>query len=498
MPKEFKRIKRIVFAMFIFLNTFFIAFGQELLTIEKAMDIAKENSPTLRRSLMNLERYQQILIAQRATLKSRFSLDLTAVDYSKSRRFDNRLSQWYTNETFSTMGTFQVDQPILWTDGVVSLINRFGWQDNNSDIDGSTNSNKAFSNNLYLQLSQPVFTYNRRKMELKRIEHDFENANISYALQRLDTERRITSQFYSVYMSQVNLEITKEELANAQQSYEIIKNKVEADLAAKDELFQAELNLATAQSSVDGQIISLENAKDELKQTLGMHLDEDIVVMAEIDIDPVDVNLEQAIAHGLGSRLELRQREIESEELDFSMIQTKAQNEFVGDVSLSFGLIGDNKDLGRIYDNPTQNPRAAITFTIPIFDWGEKKARVRAQEVAQKINQLDYQEDKIGIELNVRQVWRNLNNLKTKIKIEEQNVRNAQLAYDLNLTRYREGDITGMEMNQFQSQLSSKKVNYSQSLINYKIELLNMKILSLYDFEKNEPIVPLKDITTEK
>lgn len=45
---------------------------------------------------------------------------------------------------------------------------------------------------------------------------------------------------------QSNLEISREELINAQQSYDIIKNKVEADLAAKDELFQAELNLATA------------------------------------------------------------------------------------------------------------------------------------------------------------------------------------------------------------------------------------------------------------
>jgi outer membrane protein TolC len=468
-----------------------------LLTIEKAMEVAQENSPSLRRSLMNLERYQQNLIAQRASLKSKFSLNLSPVNYSKNRRFDNRLSQWYTNETFNTGMTFQVDQPVLWTDGIVSLINTFGWQDNHSTIDGMSNGNKAFSNNLYLQFSQPVFTYNRRKMELQRIEHDYENANISYALQRLNTEKQITNQFYSVYMAQSRLEISREELGNAQQSYEIIKNKVEADLAAKDELFQAELNLATAQSSLDESTVSMENAKDQLKQTLGMELGIDLLVVTEIDIDPVDINLEQAITHGLGSRLELRQREIESEELDFSLIQTKALNEFKGDISLSFGLIGDNSEFNRIYDNPTQNPRVAITFSVPIFDWGEKKARIKAQEVAKQINQMDFHEDKVGIELNIRQVWRNLENLRTQIKIAEQNVRNAQLTYDLNLTRYREGDITGMEMNQFQTQLSSKKITYTQALINYKIELLNLKILSLYDFEKNEAIVPLKELAVD-
>jgi len=487
-----KTLKTLILAAVIAFMLPMITRSQQLLTIDMAMDIAQENNPTLKRSLVSLEGYQQRLIAERASLKSRFSLNLTPIDYSKNRRFDNRLSQWYTNETFSTGGMFQVAQPILWTDGTLSLINTLGWQDNYSVIGGESNSNRAFSNNLYLQLSQPLFTYNRRKMALKQLEYDYENANISYALQRLETERQITRQFYNVYISQSNLQTVMEELANAEQSYDIIKNKVESDLAARDELFQAELNLATAQSTTDERKVALEDDKDLLKQTLGMSLNEDIAVIAEINIEPVAVNRQKAIDHGLASRLELRQREIHSAELDFQMIQTKALNEFKGDVTLSYGLMGDHSNFGRIYDSPTQNPRIAINFTIPIFDWGEKRARIRAQEAIQQVNSLDYEQDIVGIELNIRQVCRSLENLWTQITIAEQNVRNAQLTYDLNLTRYREGDINGMQISQFQTQLSGKKVAYTQALINYKIMLLNLKILSLYDFEKDEDIVPLK------
>lgn len=498
MQSKLLPVKRTLLTLVVFIGFALTSQGQIPLTINQAMDIAETNSPSLRRSIMNLERYKQNLIAQRASLKSRFSLNLNPVEYSKNRSFDNRLSQWYTNESLGSSGTFQIDQPILWTDGTVSLINRFGWQDNKSSGVGLENSDKAFSNNLYLQLSQPIFTYNKRKMELKQIEYDYENANISYALQRLNTEKDITDQFYSVYMAQTNLAINKDELNNVQQSYDIIKNKVEADLAVKDELFQAELNLATAQSAVDESKVSLENAKDKLKQTLGMQIDEDIIVFTDIDIKPIEVDLNQAISHGLGSRLELRQREIEGKVLEFDMIKTKALNEFKGDVSLSFGLIGDNRNLGKIYNNPTQNPRVAISFTVPLFDWGEKKARIKAQKVAQQIHELDFQEEKVTIELNIRQVWRSLENLRTQIKIAEQNVKNAQLTYDLNQTRYRGGDITGMEMNQFQTQLSNKKIAYTQALINYRIELLNLKILSLYDFDKNVAIVPMKDIISNK
>jgi outer membrane protein TolC len=292
-------------------------------------------------------------------------------------------------------------------------------------------------------------------------------------------------------MTQSNLEIRKDELKNMQNSYEIIKNKVEADMSPKDELFQAELNLATSRSSVEEGIVQLENTKDALKQTLGLPLGQDFDVVTEVDAKPVDIDMEIAIEYGVNTRLKLRQREIEGENLEFELIRTKALNEFSGDVSLSFGLIGDNRNFGRIYENPTQNPRVAIKFAIPIFDWGEKRARIKAQKIAQEVYNIDKEEELRSIELNVRQIWRNLENLRTQISIAEQSARNAQLTYDLNLTRYREGDITGMQINQFQTQLSGEKIKYTQSLINYKIELLNMKIISLFDFEKNAPIAPM-------
>ncbi|MDR0973566.1 MAG: TolC family protein [Prevotellaceae bacterium] len=502
MKRKYQTVKIAFCALLFFVGGAIIAtsaHAQIVLTMEKAMEIAGKNSPTLRNALMNMERYQQNLIAQRAALKSQFSLSLNPLDFSQTRTYNDYYASWYTTKSIQTSGTFRVDQPILLTDGTLSLVNTFGWQNNTSTgASESENRNKAFSNNLYLSLSQPIFTYNRRKLQLRQIEFDLENANINYALQRLNIERMITQQFYSVYTAQNNLLIRQDELENAQQSYEIIKNKVDADMSAREELYQAEVNLANAQSSMEDQEVQLANSKDVLKQTIGMDLDENIAVEGEVVITPVDINVQQAVDRGLASRLELRQREIETKNLEFTMIQTKAQNEFSGTINLSVGLMGENEQFQHIYRNSVPNPRVQVSFSVPLFDWGANKARVKAQQVAQQINQLEAQNERIDIELNIRQTYRSLENLKRQIKLAEQNVTNAQMTYDLNLVRYREGDITGMDISQFQTQLSSAKMSYSQALINYKIELLNMKILSLYDFEKNTPIVPLADVNNEQ
>ena len=472
-------------------------FSQMRMTLEDALEYSIDHSPELQEALINLERYKLNLEAQRASLKSRFALTLNPFTYSNSRSFDNRFSEWYTNESFSSNGTFSITQPIIWTDATVSLNNKFGWQQNTS-TSGTTSTNKAFSNDLYLSINQPLFTYNRTKTDLRSMELNYENALINYALRRLSIESTITSSFYNVYTAKNNLEISEAELKDAQQNFEIIKNKVEADLSARDELYQAELNVAQAASTVDNRKVSLENAKDNLKQTLGLDIDDDFDVVAEISAKPVKVDMLTAINSALGSRLELRQREISRTELDIQMKQIKETNSLDGSLSLSLGIMGDNEKFQKIYDHPTNNPRVSVSLSVPIFDWGARRARIKAQELATKIFDMQTDEERKSIEIAVRRSCRSLLNLESQMIIAEQSLKNAQLTYDLNSERYRNGELTGMEMNQFQTQLSNQKMSYVSTIINYKLELLNLKIISLYDFENGVPIVPMSVVPQDE
>jgi hypothetical protein len=148
--------------------------AQEALTLEKALQISETGSPDLQQSLLNLERYQKNLDAQRAALKSRLSLDVTPLNYSNQRRFDTRVSEWYTNESLTSNARFLISQPILPTDGTISLSNEFGWQNSNSDASGTNTSSKRFYNNLYLQPAET--TDERTGAELRKRQHQLRNA----------------------------------------------------------------------------------------------------------------------------------------------------------------------------------------------------------------------------------------------------------------------------------------------------------------------------------
>jgi len=463
------------------------ACAQQKLTLSQAIEIAQESSRNIKKSKLNLYGNQRSLDAQRAALKSKFALEVTPFDFNQSRMFNDLFSRWNTNRDYNSFAIFSVSQPIVATNGTISLVNRFGYRDNYSEFQDSRT--KTYSNNLYLQVDQPIFTYNRTKIQLKELELNLENATISNALELLSLEQRVTQSFYAVYQQQNNLQIAKDEYENQKISYAITENKVGADLLAREELYQAELNLATSKSSLENTQVLLENTSDDFKLLLGVDLTEEFTVEVDINFVTREVDLNQAIAYGLENRMELRQRAIDIERTKFELIKTKALNEFKGAIGLSLGIFGDNERAPEVYQSPAVNPRMAINFSIPIFDWGENKARMDVTNATMDIQKVDLEVEKNDIMINIRKIYRNLQNLENQIEIAGQNVKNANLTYDLNLERYKNGDLTSIDLERFQSQLSQKKSDLANALINYKIELLNLKIETLYNFETQEPVL---------
>ena len=465
--------------------------AQALLTIDRSMDIAVENSPEMQQTELMLVRSQERLNAQRARLKSQMSITLNPFDYEKTNRFDSQTSEWYLNESASTGGTFAINNRILPTDGELTLVNRFSYDYSYTESAFASDPlNKTFNNRLYLQYTQPIFTYNRTRMETETLELDYEASLIRYLLMRLSLERDVSVDFYAVYSNQMRLEIAREDLKNNEESYEIISNKVEGGLLALEELYQAEVNLATSRSGVFNGELTLANSLDQFKVLIGLSLDTTLMIAAEIIADTVPVNQELAINHALNHRMELREREIDLEKANFDLIVAKSTNEFAGSISASFGVQGNSEEFSNLFETPTNTPAIGLTFNIPIFDWGERKSEIRAAEASLQSTQISYEVEQTTIVMNIRSVVRNLKNLENQIGIQNKTVENAELTYDINLERYRNGDLTSMDLGLYQNQLSESKMALTNAIIDYKIELLNLKIQTLYDFEKQLPIIP--------
>ncbi len=476
----------IICMFFLFLSESGMA--QKILTLDQAMSVAIKNSPEMIKSELNMLISLENLNAREAATKSNFSLQVTPFYYNQNRTYDDFNAVWNTNETKSSYGDLIISQPIVKTDAKISLRNHLEYLDAYSEF--GDKSTKGFSNNLYLELTQPLFSYNKIRMELDRLELSLENSTFNYSIQRLFLEKQVTQYFYNLYQIKMALKIADEEYQNQQVSFEIIKTKVEGGLTANAELLQAQLNLSNSESTFKNKQVELENAKDDFKQYIGLPLSEDFDIEADVVFALVEVDSAKAIQNGLEMRMELKQREISLQNSKFDLTMAESTNEFAGNVNLSVGVIGDNENLMHVYETPTRNPQFMIGFTIPIWDWGERKSRIKASKAMIEIQEIDLQNERYSVEIAIRKSYRSLQNLNLQIEIAKQNEKNAQLTYEINLEKYKNGDLTSFDLGRYQNQLSTSKMNLANALISYKIELLNMKIQSLWDFEKNINFVP--------
>ena len=463
----------------------------EVLQLADALRIAGDRSPTLAEARHSLEISRRELEAQLAGLKSRFGLTVTPFEHSRDRTFNELVSGYYTQEQSHAGARFTIRQSIEPTDGTLSLVQAFDWRDASSSFAGA-GSRRSFSNGLSLRYSQPLFTHNRTRLELKRLRLALENSHLQFAMQELQIESQVTRRFLDLYYQQRNLAIAGEELSNSEESLEIVSAKVEAGITAREELLQAGLNRANSRAAVDNARIGYEEGLDDFRILLGLPLEMELEVEADVRKRLVDVDPKLAERHGLAHRMEIRQRQIEVQNALDDLVRAGESNEFRGSLDLSYGLTGTDPSLADIYDSPTRNQKVGISLEVPIFDWGEREHRKAAARERVRSRRLSAAEEERRILKEIRQACRSLDNQAGQIEIAERSVESARQTYRLNLERYRNGDLPSKDIAFYQNQLSREQLSEVRALIDYQLALLDLKVRTLWDFAAGEPVINLE------
>ncbi|MGB2906755.1 MAG: TolC family protein [Candidatus Aminicenantaceae bacterium] len=465
----------------------FLAGGEEL-TLERALNIAFQNSPTILQTGYSLVTSEQNLMAQQAGLKSQFSLAVTPYRTSSNRVFNDLIANYNTQTQTRSEAGLTIRQPIKYTDGTLFVTNTFNWTEASSSAAGGEKES-GFSNTLSINLQQPLFTYNRTKMQIRELELALENTQLNYVIQKLSIERQVTQQFLNLYYSRMSIQISQEELDNATESFNIIQSKVDAGLSAREELYQADITKDNSLAALENLKMQHETSLDTFKRLLGLDLEALIDVSADIQKTIVDVDLNRAIDHGLENRMELRQRDIEIQYALNDLIVAGAENEFKASLQAGFGLTGTNKELNNIFDSPNSDYLIALTLDIPLYDWGQMKHRLAATQAQVDSANLSAEDEIKNIKSEIRESYRSLVNQRRQIEIAEKSIKNAELTYDINLERYRNGDLSSKDLQFYQLQLSQQRLSLVQALINNRLALLDLKIRALWDFEANRSIL---------
>ena len=347
-----------------------------------------------------------------------------------------------------------------------------------------------------LSFSQPVFTANLLKENMKVAELDYKKSTCYFTRVQMDIVYDVTAGFYQVYQLAYEHKINQERLVNSKEAFRITRLKQETGNLPEGDMLIAEITVAQDEARVMESHGKLDTAKDEFKLLIGMDLNEEIDLEADMEFEAFVVNMQLAIEEALNNRMEIEENNLDIHLQEIEVKRARRKREFKGEISAYYDFTGlstrDGGSIGQLVGSSFENMKdrpsnrgIALTVSYPIADWGRAKNQVRREQTRLKQRKLNLENTRRTIEREIREIVRTVYEAEKRFRINQRNQEITLQSYRISQLRFENGDMTSQELFIEQERLSQVQLSYIESYITYRLAVANLNRKTMYDFENN-------------
>lgn len=496
-----------------FIGTIAVAQPARILTYDEAINIALNQSYTVKSYLENKIAMQQYFEFTKAEFKPRMDFNMFAPSWNEnvievqladslpvfnsygSMRFGSELRFTYM---LPTGGNFALSS-LLYRDNLVNTV---------ALLDYAKLESKQAYTSLSLSFRQPLFTRNILRESQEEARFRYELSSSYFTRGQMDIIYNVTQGYYNLYRATRVVEINRERLKNSQEAHRVARLMGEAGRIPEGDVLIAEVAVASNQADLSESIGSLDREKDRFKQLIGLELEDDFQILTDLLYDTVNVDLNKAMSEAMKNRLEVREAEINVALQEIELDRAKRVRELRGEVSAYYDITGvstiNDGTTRALFESSFDNfvdrpPNRGVTFTLsyPIFDFGRGKHRVEQEKASLRRTQLDEENTRVTIMREVRDIVRSLGEARSRLKIRERNEDVAQRSYAISRMRFENGDITSQDLGTEQERLANAQLNSLDAFIQYQLALANLKRRTMWDF-KNDRSYLMEDYFQEE
>ena len=350
-----------------------------------------------------------------------------------------------------------------------------------------------FSTPISIGFFQPLFGYNDLKWGKKIQPLRYSESRREYSEDLEQVAQRTAQYFFDVLLAQGNAQAAQLEKINADTLYGISKGRFGVGRIAETELLQVELQVMNADSRLARATVDLQSAMEQLRNYLGIKDAVTFDLLPPTDIPDFNVDVERALEYARKNRSETIQFERTLIEADRDVAEAKANNGMNISVNGSFGLSQTGNTLGEVYSNPLDQERLSINLTVPIADWGKAQSRLEIRKSNRELTKRIVEQDRITFEREVILRVQQFQLLRNQVQLALKAYEVAQKRNDMTRKRYLIGKISITDLNLAIKEQEESRVSYVNALQAFWLAYYELRLLTLYDFENDVPLVKMKE-----
>lgn len=283
--------------------------------------------------------------------------------------------------------------------------------------------------------------------------------------------------------------VAKDEVADVAKSFkqsvqklvEVVRDRVEVEYTDRNDLLMAEVKLNEA----DYQLLQADNDYEIARMTLNSfagvdfekELPTDTVIIAINKVEEISQEINTAVNNRPEMRIAQEKISIQQSALKLEDSQFKPR--------LYVGLDGNYSSPGYNF-KPDIDPNYAVyaKISIPIFEWGKRRSTKQASTYRINMAKENMSKVKDNINLEIQSAYYSYSQAVNKVQLTSNSLLKASENEQLALDKYKEGNISIVEVLEAQMYHQQAQLNYIQSKANAQIYRSGfIRALGLYSFK---------------
>ena len=352
-----------------------------------------------------------------------------------------------------------------------------------------TNAGKTWhAQPVTLSYSQPIFSYNQFKWDKLISPKEYEKAKRTYLESMEEVTILATRYYYDVMLARRMYDASVTNYGNTTAMLLVARDRMKLGTVTRDEYLQLELRQLNDSLAISDNLLNLRETRMQLNSLLGY--DETHVIESLIDDKLPDIVMDYELvlekcernsSFNLGNSINILNAES-------AIAKAKADRGITMQLNARFGLTNSAPELSVTYGNLLDQEVVGLSFSIPIFDWGLGKGKVKKAEAAAEVVRAQVEQAENDKRISLFTAVGQFNNQRQQCRVSCRAAAIAEERYALIMEKFRTGKATVTDLNTARGENDAAMQKYVEDVSKFWDYYYTLRKLTLYDFIAGEDI----------
>jgi len=398
---------------------------------------------------------------------------------------DDGIMRYVTSYNMQNGIGIQARQNISFTGGTLSIYTDI----NRIDQFGSNSGITWYSQPVTISYRQPLFAYNQFKWD-KRIEpKEYEKGRRTYVEAMEEISLNAVSSWFKLLKAYQNEEAARSNYENMLRMRDIASERMKLGTVTRDEYLQIELRALNDSIAINEGDIEVREAQMELNSLLGFNESAEITPILDENLPDILVNYEMVIDKALANSRFVLDNEISLLNARAAVEKARAERGITMEFNARFGLSKSGSTFSEAFRSPLDQEVVGLTFSVPIFDWGQGRGRIEKARAAEVVAKAQVQQAENDYRRKVFTTVGQFNNQRHQCMVSRRAATIASERYELVMNKFRAGSATVLDLNTAREENDNARIQYITALGNFWTYYYTLRQISLYDFVSGDDIL---------